>query len=145
MFICRVMPQPWMARSLTTMPGCGGRYAPIVQATESPRMSMRGGPSATRFRFVAVGALLGRAGCGGGAAAGIGGAGGGTVAHRTVIAHAATPASVTTGDSGRGSRRCRRIGSSTSQYDTRATPSVAAQRTASSFQPAKPSRSPDRN
>src|SRR5215469_14042623 len=36
------MPQPSIARTFTVMPGCAGKYVPIVQETESPKKSMIG-------------------------------------------------------------------------------------------------------
>src|SRR5215510_8368293 len=36
------MPHPSIARTLTHSPGCGGRYLPITQETESPKKVTRG-------------------------------------------------------------------------------------------------------
>src|SRR2546430_17107959 len=68
------IPQPSTARTVVCSPGCGGRYVPSVQATESPKNVTRGwAPGVRPGRRIGGG----RAGAGGPVGAGAGGGGGG--------------------------------------------------------------------
>src|SRR5262245_29919836 len=65
----RAMPHPWKARLAIARSGCGGRYAPIVHATESPRTSIRGNAPGT-LPGRSIGATLGVSDLAGPASAG---------------------------------------------------------------------------
>src|SRR3954447_12787083 len=44
------MPQPWIERTLVHIPGCSGRYVPMVQETESPKNVILGSAPAVSGR-----------------------------------------------------------------------------------------------
>src|SRR6266540_3974119 len=131
------IPQPCTPRSLTFRPGCGGRYAPRLHDTESPKIVIRGSfPGRRPGRCIAdTGAGLGTAtGDLSGTTATAWLSGGGTMVATTVTAATAATAAraAAIASRGAGSSTRRRIGRSTRWYDTAAIPSVTPHRTASS-------------
>src|SRR2546421_12877105 len=68
------IPQPSTARTVVCSPGCGGRYVPSVQATESPKNVTRGWAPGVR-----PGRRIGGGRPGAGAPVGAGAGGGGAV------------------------------------------------------------------